>query len=282
MNILLIGEGAYMYLVLTQEDTRFPLYISGAGIQAPEKGVARPQGQEWHQLAFVIQGSGVLETDGKKHDLQTGDCFILKKDYPHTYHPTCEAFQTLWILYDGSAAESLTNLFTDQGGSACFTPPKAELLLAKARAFLSAAEAVPETDRTSPLLYDLFMNTLRQKEKLAPRRVLSQKLAPALAFMTVHLADPLTLQEIAESASLSKFTFCKLFREMYAMTPFAYLMQLRLQHAKNMLSQNRDCTVKEAALSSGFRDVSYFGAAFRRFENMTPKSFQQQFGSADR
>lgn len=271
-----------MYLVLTQEDTRFPLYIGGAGVQIPERGVTRPQGLEWHQLAFVIRGSGILEADGKKHNLHTGDCFILKKDYPHAYHPACEEFQTLWILYDGSAAEGLTNLFTNQGGSSYFTPPKTEILLSRARAFLTAVEAALETDRISLLLYELFMDTLRQKEKEMPRRVLSQKLAPALAFMTVHLADPLTLQEIAESASLSKFTFCKLFREMYAMTPFAYLMQLRLQHAKNMLSQNRDCTVKEAALSSGFRDVSYFGAAFRRFENMTPKSFQQQFGSADR
>ncbi len=271
-----------MYFVLTPRETRLPLYIGGVGLQTPQNEMIRPKGQIWHQLAFVFEGCGRLTTQSGQYDLKQGDCFILARNSPHAYTPHEPPFHVLWVIYNGSAARQITDLLTDSAGGGCFTLHDRERLFAKSQGLMYAAEAHADMTRLSPMLYELLLETLRQKEITASVRLVTERLAPALAFMEAHLAEPLTLGAIADSISLSKFTFCKLFRETYAMTPFAYLMQLRLQHAKNMLSQNRDCTVKEAALSSGFRDVSYFGAAFRRFENMTPKSFQQQFGSADR
>ncbi len=265
-----------MYLVLTHEATRLPLYIGGAGMQTPQNEIIRPQGMEWHQLAFVTEGRGLLEFNGERHELHAGDCFILAKQQPHAYSPSSPPFHTLWVIFDGRAAHQLVSLLTDGLGTTLFTLPKSDLLLSKARAFVSTVETAPPPDRISTLLYDLLIETLRQKEAKTPRRMLTQRLAPALSFMTAHHTEAITLDEIAATVSLSKFTFIRLFREGYGVTPFVYLTQLRLQTAKNLLSMT-NCSVKEAALNSGFRDVSYFGATFRRFEHLTPKEFQQQF-----
>lgn len=266
-----------MYLVLTSEDKRLPLYIGGVGIEAPQNETVRPGGMEWNQLTFVLEGNGLLNINDTSYVLHGGDCFIFGKNRPHAYEPTDPPFHTLWIIFDGAAAEQMVSLLTDGEGCLMFSPHKAEILLAKARAFLSAVQRSPQPERTSPLLYDLLMETLRQKEAEASLRLPTQRFSAAIGFMAAHHAEPITLEDMAATVSLSKFTFDRLFRAAYGVTPFTYLTQLRLQKAKTMLSLSKDCTIKEAALSCGFRNVSYFGAMFRRYEHMTPKEYQKQF-----
>lgn len=267
-----------MFLLLTPRVTSLPLYLTGIGVAEPEGDLNRPKGLENHQIALVTQGEGELCLP-MKSNLSTGDCFLLTKQTPHRYMTKEEPkMYTLWLLFDGPASDVLMERLSDGDGCGVIAPSEFFLLLAKAEAMLHQAENKPEPERLSAMLYDFLIELLRQKEGTDEKQSLVARLAPAMRYMEQHFAENVQLEEIAAAVCLSKFAFCKLFREAYRMTPFTYLMQLRLQHAKNILIQTPAKSVKEAALSSGFRDMSYFGTVFRRWEKMTPKEFQRWYG----
>lgn len=55
-------------------------------------------------------------------------------------------------------------------------------------------------------------------------------------------------------------------------TPIDYLNYYRIECACEMLS-TKDISIKEAAISCGFNDTSYFIKVFHKYKGVTPKQF---------
>ena len=100
-----------------------------------------------------------------------------------------------------------------------------------------------------------------------------QRLARVLDYMSAHLAEPLTLEALAAEAAISKFHFARLFRESVGATPHAFLVQLRMEAARRMLTTT-DLTVASIAVNCGFVGPAHFGTAFTRRYGLSPKAFR--------
>ncbi len=86
-----------------------------------------------------------------------------------------------------------------------------------------------------------------------------------------HYTERIRLQQIADSAGISK-SFCGiLFQQHTGMSPIEYLNEYRLQQAKALL-QDTDLTILEIALQTGFNGSSYFCEMFKRRYGITPRS----------
>lgn len=262
-----------MYLLPTPQAKSLPLYLTGIDRQPKEGNMYRKQGLEFHQITFVTQGCGKLLLPSE-HRLQEGDFFLLTKNTPHHYTNLSDPMQTFWIVFDGSAADVMMELLCGSEGCYVFAPKDGKMLAAKAESLRRMANTNPNPERLSALLYDILAELLTCKNLHGENADLLRRLAPAVTFMEQHCTQEISLEQIAATVGMSNPSFCKLFRKAYQTTPFSYLIQLRLQHAKEMLADSR--SVKETALSSGFRDVSYFCTVFRRKESMTPSEFQRR------
>ncbi len=95
------------------------------------------------------------------------------------------------------------------------------------------------------------------------------KLAQAIECMRANFEESLKLESLAKISGLSKYHFLRKFKEEFNMTPHAYLLQIRIQNAKNMLKQNR--ALSDIALSCGFSDQSHFTRVFNKIYGMSPK-----------
>ncbi|MFZ6181614.1 helix-turn-helix domain-containing protein [Nannocystis pusilla] len=93
----------------------------------------------------------------------------------------------------------------------------------------------------------------------------------ALELIRERLAEPLTLDELAREAGLDKFHLCRAFRAQVGMPPHAYLTQLRIMHAKEMLAAG--AKPKDIAPRVGLYDQSQLNRHFRRIVGMTPGQF---------
>ena len=93
----------------------------------------------------------------------------------------------------------------------------------------------------------------------------------ALTLMRERLADTLTLDELSDYARLDKFHLCRAFRTQVGMPPHAYLTQLRIRHAKQLLAAGG--RPKEIAVQVGMYDQSQLNRHFRRIVGMTPGQF---------
>lgn len=65
----------------------------------------------------------------------------------------------------------------------------------------------------------------------------------------------------------------RLFREEYGITPQDYLIHLRMEKARRMLTEQKHVPVSEVALSCGFYDARYFSRLFRRTAGCAPKEY---------
>ena len=87
--------------------------------------------------------------------------------------------------------------------------------------------------------------------------------------LRAHLEGNITINELATACSLSASHFGRCFRQSFGTSVHQRLIQLRIDKAKDLLSQTNK-TLVEIALLSGFYDQAAFSRTFSRIEHMTP------------
>ncbi|MCJ8521096.1 transcriptional regulator GlxA family with amidase domain [Pseudorhizobium tarimense] len=107
--------------------------------------------------------------------------------------------------------------------------------------------------------------------ELEPR---SDRVRRALVYAKEHLRNPLTVEELAEAASLSPRQFSRIFREETGQSPAKAVERLRLEAAKAMLEDGRH-PLDIVARDTGFADRDRMRRAFLRFFGQPPQSLRR-------
>lgn len=92
--------------------------------------------------------------------------------------------------------------------------------------------------------------------------------------LRASLAGNISVNELAIACSLSASHFARRFRHSFGTSVHQYLIRLRIEHAKDLLAQNRRTLVEIASLS-GFCDQAAFTRTFSRIEHMTPSRWRR-------
>ena len=95
----------------------------------------------------------------------------------------------------------------------------------------------------------------------------------AVDYMQRHLAESLTVPELAARVNLSASRFRDLFSGQTGLGPVEYLQRLRLRRAR-LLIERTFLTVKEVMALVGYNDPSHFSRDFRRFHGVAPSSLR--------
>jgi AraC family transcriptional regulator len=99
------------------------------------------------------------------------------------------------------------------------------------------------------------------------------RLKRVLEYIESNLSQDVHLGELAETAGLSEFHFAKLFKGSTGASPHQYILQRRLERAKELL-RKPSMSLSEISLEAGFADQSHFTNVFRRFVGATPSKFR--------
>jgi AraC family transcriptional regulator len=85
----------------------------------------------------------------------------------------------------------------------------------------------------------------------------------------------LSLAALASDAGLSRFHFCRAFKESTGLSPHAWLRQYRLEQAMNML-RDTDESVVSIAAALGYSSQTAFAAAFRKLTGEPPSDWRKR------
>lgn len=100
-----------------------------------------------------------------------------------------------------------------------------------------------------------------EPQRPAPARNGSRKLRQAIALMDPEASGPSDVKSVARQVGLSERQFHRLFTRELGIGPTKFRLQLRLEHAHQLLAQG-DVSVAEAVAAAGFRSRSYFARAY--------------------
>jgi AraC family transcriptional regulator len=101
----------------------------------------------------------------------------------------------------------------------------------------------------------------------------STRLRRVTDLIDTRLESELTIRELADEACLSPFHFSRMFHRSVGKTPHQYVLDRRIEKAKEMLCSS-DLQLVEIALLTGFGSQSNFSRAFRKATGQSPGKYR--------
>jgi AraC-like DNA-binding protein len=107
--------------------------------------------------------------------------------------------------------------------------------------------------------------------KAATREELYRRLTTAKFFMHDNACNNITIDDIAAAACLNPFHFLRVFKCAYQTTPHQYLMNLKLEKARDLLGQQQH-QVSDVCMMVGFESMGSFSNLFKKRFGVSPSS----------
>ena len=95
-----------------------------------------------------------------------------------------------------------------------------------------------------------------------------------VSYVNEHFAEKLTLEMLSKKFGFSKNYICGLFSKHLNTSLTCYLTDLRMKHAKELLS-DKTVLIKEVAISCGYPEYYHFFRVFKTYYGVSPKEMQE-------
>lgn len=232
------------------------------------------------EIKYFYEGQATLMVDTAAMVVQAGDIVVIN---PYEFHSTVE-------LDEQKAKYHLFMVGLD-----CFTARNPaglnlrRILLAKGVRFnnliredeelqkllLAVLDEMKSRDEYSRFavetkLQAMFIRLLRKHVHAGSQSVaLDEKIRhysiidPAIRRIHVGYHEKLTIDELAEKCSVSKYHFCRVFKQATGVSAIQYLMRYRLRIAHALLCET-DRSISEIAWNCGFSDENYFYRCYKK------------------
>lgn len=100
-----------------------------------------------------------------------------------------------------------------------------------------------------------------------------RQLLQVLEYIHEHLNQEIKLADLAQLLGISQFHFSHLFKQSIGTPPYQYLIQQRVERAKQLLKQT-NCSIIDIAFECGFNSHSHLSKQFRQLTGTTPRAYR--------
>lgn len=111
-----------------------------------------------------------------------------------------------------------------------------------------------------------------------PQAAGDERLAALLLWMRENLAQPMSLDDLAERARMSRRTFTRRFQASQGTSPLQWLLHQRLQRAQHLL-ENTGLDLERIATASGLGSALSLRQHFAKHFNTTPSAYRREFSA---
>ncbi|MDA8221385.1 AraC family transcriptional regulator [Desulfosporosinus sp.] len=101
-------------------------------------------------------------------------------------------------------------------------------------------------------------------------------IARAIDYIHANYQTAFSLNDLAQVTNLSPYHFSRVFKAEVGKTPMDYMLEVKINHAKELFLKCRDKSVTEICFESGFNNLSHFSRTFLKKVGITPTNFIRQ------
>ncbi|MBG88071.1 MAG: AraC family transcriptional regulator [Verrucomicrobiales bacterium] len=230
---------------------------------------------DFEAMEFVAEGEGSLNLDGNVHTLKPGVAFTYREHVQHRIENTSRSPMLKYFLdCGGQLARPRFDDSTVGGGRVVQVGAVAEIV----ELFeLIIANAMSET-RYSSAICSALVETLLLK---VSEKSITGGSADTRAWATYerirrHMQDHYlrlrSMAEVAVETGVDPAYLSRVFRRFHRISPYKFLMRLKMSHAASLLL-NPDSLVKEVAAELKFDDPFHFSRSFKSVYGISPEQF---------
>ena len=96
------------------------------------------------------------------------------------------------------------------------------------------------------------------------------------SYLAANYDSPITLDDLAQQYNFTPSYLIKAFKRQVGESPIQYLIRLRMEEAKRLLSAAPDLEIRQIGEIVGYADPHYFSRIFRNTSGVTPSEYRSQ------
>ena len=265
-------------MLVTTLDRTLPIYVELTGYNEWQDEFVRPDGYHCYHWLQTIGGEGRFECSGSTVTLGPNQGILLPPHVPHRYVTLSHPWSTWYVTFNGHLAPTIISSLGLATSTVIGWEPGSRLSKIHYRTRHLAQRSEFNGMDGSAFVYRFLIDLKRygQVDRQRSYNQHSTRLAPLIRYMEENFNDAGTgLAQLSEHAGLSSQRLNYLFRVTTGMSPYQYLIHLRIQKAKELLIHDKQMTIKAIASLVGFMDASHFVSTFRKYESITPQRFRE-------
>jgi len=221
-------------------------------------------------IGIILSGARTMSFGTDTFSYKKNDIFIINPEQVHTCESPDNTPQSYLVLTIDTAAVQITNCISFRNRIA-----RCDGIYRNFTRLVSAIESDAPLLEKESLIHSFLevILSLYSSDTIHEKITVSQRSAVnrAREYLEINLTDKISMGELSEVTGLSRFHFNRVFRKVTGLSPYAYHLHVRIEHAKHMLTAGKP--IVEAALDSGFSDQGHFSRYFRKIVGVTPGIF---------
>lgn len=259
------------------------------------KGIRLHTEQNYHshdfaELAFILSGHGQYRIDNTVYAVREGDLLLLNPGAKHqavvsdAEHPMTEFF----IGFHDFRLPGLPPSFLHPADTPPVLSASSEL---KQRIFRISFAMDTENNSLLPGRYIMMKSYLLQLLTLVLRESATSAegqvsysfestgkkylVEQIIDYFEEHYSEKISLDRIADNMYLSPFYISKIFKSETGDAPIHYLIDVRMEKARDILISCQDLSIREVAGLVGYEDAYHFSKLFKKKFGIAPSEIRK-------
>lgn len=235
--------------------------------------VCRPEGRVDYYIVMIGKCDADAVVNGVTYQLKENDCIIYfpgdNQDYSLKFGGDTFKTCAYWVHFCGTAVPELMKKAGFER-SCVVRSVSADAI----RNFDAVIRANRNGDEMG-MLANLMKVVAAVSPKSGKKESESVRLVRAEAsFISKNRTEDIDFDECAARCNLSRSRFTHVFTELYGLSPYRYMLSLRLEQATDLLLYST-LSIGEVAVQCGFSDSLYFSRLFSKNFGISPSRYRE-------
>lgn len=243
------------------------------------------------QLSLIVKGFGKLVVGDSVHQFREGAFFAIGANCPHLFKTEKEqdsAHMISLFFTPDTFGEEFFNLsdlseikpffdFVQDGFQ----------LLSNRKEIGTRLLQFPQASKTKRVI--LFLELLQQLTKADKKSLTSfsyskeignvagKRMQVVFNYVLHNFQKEVRLDTVSSLVFMTPNAFCKFFKLRTNKTFFQFLIELRIEHASQLLINFEDLSIAEISERSGFKSISNFNRKFKSFKGIIPSHYRKAY-----
>ncbi|RIV35830.1 AraC family transcriptional regulator [Flagellimonas lutimaris] len=244
------------------------------------------------QISYVEKGAGSLIVGDSINEYKAGDILVIGSFIPHVFRSDARIkeeslMHTLFFDQDSFGKDffQLTDLSSIQN---FFDKSEFGMLIhSRKRNIIPLFHALSHQNKVEQIASLLMIINQINRSKTTPLSSFvyrknftddeGKRMSKVYDYVMERYHEPITLDEIAEKANMSKNAFCRYFKKRTNKTFFQFLIEIRIENACKLIIKNPELAIAVIAEQCGFNNIANFNRKFKAFKHCTPTQYRNQF-----
>ena len=240
------------------------------------------------QISYIKEGYGKLIIADSIHKIVPGDIFVIGSNNPHVFMSaeSCKKTHMITLFFNRSTLENALKYIPELAIIEDFFS-KVETsvkILSQKKSISIEMDGLAKNDKFSRVILFLqliekivnadiiTLSEFKYHRKISVRE--GKRMQVIFDYLMLNFQHPITLETISGLVYMTPNAFCRFFKQRTNITFSQFLLQLRVEHACQLLESSKDISMTEIAEKSGFNSISNFNRQFKTIKKGTPTWFK--------